>query len=66
MSRSEYQEIGVKENWVIDGFRRTMTVCRSERKVVDAEHETYRTELLSRFELSPARLFAIADGSGAP
>jgi Uma2 family endonuclease len=66
MSRSEYQEIGVKEYWVIDGFRRTMTVFRSEQKVVVAEHETYRTELLPGFDLSPARLFAVAEGSGAP
>jgi Uma2 family endonuclease len=59
--RQEYAEIGVKEYWVIDRFRRIMTVYRSDAAVVVAEQETYRTDLLPGFELSPARLFAVAE-----
>ena len=68
--RREYLALGVKEYWVIDRFRRTMTVWRddpagpAERVVVEAE--VYRTGLLPGFELPLARLMAVADGWRRP
>ena len=60
--RSEYAAIGVKEYWVIDRFRRTMTVCRGKtKKQVFKESETYCPELLPGFELPLAKLLEIAD-----
>jgi len=60
--RSEYAAIGVKEYWVIDRFRRTMTVCRgkSDLQIVE-ENATYTTALLPGFELPLAKLLAVAD-----
>jgi Uma2 family endonuclease len=68
--RREYLALGVKEYWVIDRFRRTMTVWRAgpvgpaERVVI--ESEVYRTDLLPGFELPLARLMAVADGWRRP
>ncbi len=60
--REEYAEIGVKEYWIIDRFRRSLTVCRgTEERVVVKEAETYTTELLPGFELPLAKLLAVAD-----
>jgi Uma2 family endonuclease len=62
LKRDEYLQLGVKEYWVIDRFRRTMTVFRpdgSERKI--AESEQVQTPLLPGFELPLARLFALSD-----
>jgi hypothetical protein len=63
--REEYRALGVAEYWVIDRFRRTMTVYRNPPREpaeqVVAEHETYRTDLLPGFELPLARLMAAAD-----
>ena len=63
--RSEYRALGVAEYWVIDRFRRTMTVYRNPPRApaeqVIAEHEVYRTDLLPGFELPLARLMAVAD-----
>jgi Uma2 family endonuclease len=63
--RDEYMEIKVKEYWVIDRFKRTMTVFFLQRgkthKRVIREKHTYTTDLLPGFELPLARLFAIAD-----
>jgi Uma2 family endonuclease len=63
--RREYLGIGVKENWVIDRFRRTMTVYRdapeaSAERVV-SENQAYQTPLLPGFEVPLARLLATAD-----
>ena len=63
--RKEYQEIGVAEYWIIDRFRRAMTVFVNgptgfEEKTIQA-HETYRTPLLPGFELPLARLLDVAD-----
>lgn len=60
--RDEYAALGVKEYWVIDRFRRTMTVC-VEGKVsrIVHEHETYTSPTLSGFELPLALLLAVAD-----
>ena len=63
--RDEYLEMGAKEYWVIDRFRRTMTVYfqkpdnPAERIV--AESETYATPLLPGFELPLKRLLELAD-----
>ena len=60
--RAEYDEAGVKEYWVIDRFRRIMTVYRGtdEERIVK-ENETYTTDLLPGFELPLQRLMEIAD-----
>jgi Uma2 family endonuclease len=61
----EYRELGVREYWIIDRFRRAMTVYRWRRSRWLAqtlrEQETYQTPLLPGFELPPKKLFAIAD-----
>jgi Uma2 family endonuclease len=60
--RADYAAIGVKEYWVIDRHRRTMTVCRGESDLqIIREADTYRTDLLPGFELSLAKLLAVAD-----
>lgn len=60
--RADYAGIGVKEYWIIDRFRRTMTVCRGAKDLqIVKEAETYRTDLLPGFELSLAKLLAVAD-----
>jgi Uma2 family endonuclease len=60
--RQEYAEAGVREYWIIDRFRRTMTVFHgmSEEQVF-GEGQTYSTDLLPGFELPLSRLLAIAD-----
>jgi Uma2 family endonuclease len=63
--RHEYLALGVSEYWIIDRFRRTLTVYRRPpaeptEQVVEAAG-TYRTDLLPGFELALARLFAVAD-----
>jgi Uma2 family endonuclease len=63
--RDEYLEAGVKEYWIIDRFRRIMTVYRpglmGPTYQVVAESQTYRTDLLPGFELPLARLLGRAD-----
>jgi Uma2 family endonuclease len=63
--RAEYREIGVKEYWVIDRFRRTLTVFRfgaeSDQEHVISETQNYETPLLPGFVLPLARLLALAD-----
>ena len=63
--RAEYREIGVREYWVIDRFRRTLTVsifggAQDEERVIP-EPQKYETPLLPGFELDVARLLAYAD-----
>jgi Uma2 family endonuclease len=66
--KREYLAIGVVEYWIVDRFRRTMTVCfqppREPAERVVAENEIYRTDLLPGFELSLARPLAVADVAG--
>ena len=63
--RTEYLALGVREYWIIDRFKRVMTVYfddagkPGERRV--SEGEVYTTELLLGFELPLARLLAAAD-----
>lgn len=63
--RDEYLAAGVMEYWVIDRFRRTMTVHSrtptGPAEVVVPETGTYHTDLLPGFELPLARLLAAAD-----
>jgi Uma2 family endonuclease len=63
--RREYREVGVKEYWIVDRFRRTLTVycnqASSETETVLGERETHRTDLLPGFGLPLARLLAVAD-----
>jgi Uma2 family endonuclease len=63
--RDEYLALGVREYWVIDRFRRVMTVYSIEsgqaveKQIMDGE--VHRTGLLPGFELPLARLLAAAD-----
>ena len=63
--RDEYLALGVREYWVIDRFRHTLTVFRLQRgkvrKRLFSKEQTYKTDLLPGFELPLARLFALAD-----
>ncbi len=60
--RREYLEIGIKEYWIIDRFKRTMTVYRpSDDEQIVAESDIYCTDLLPGFELPLQKLLAIAD-----
>lgn len=59
--RQEYADAGVVEYWIIDRFRRTLTIfCGNDVRVVK-ETETYSSPLLPGFELPLARLLARAD-----
>lgn len=60
--RQEYRDAGVQEYWIVDRFRRQMTVSfadGSERIV--AEGEVYATPRLPGFALTLADLLAAAD-----
>lgn len=63
--RQEYLAIGVREYWIIDRFRRTMTVVENHpdgpRERVIAENEPYQSPLLPGFDVPLARLLAAAD-----
>ncbi|WP_425616983.1 Uma2 family endonuclease [Anatilimnocola sp. NA78] len=60
--RDEYLELGCQEYWVIDRFRRKMTVFRAdEQEVTVLETQAYTTRLLPGFELPLKRLLHLAD-----
>ena len=66
--RQEYLDLGVAEYWVIDRFRRRMTVFRRDPVKTGPESTlivegtgSYRTDLLPGFELPLGRLLAVAD-----
>jgi Uma2 family endonuclease len=60
--RREYLAAGVKAYWLIDRFRRNMTVYRKKAgKAGEQVREIYRPDLLPGFELDLARLLAVAD-----
>jgi Uma2 family endonuclease len=63
--RQEYREIGIREYWIFDRFRRTLTVFRGTpegpAETVVKEGETYRTPLLPGFEVPLDQLLAVAD-----
>jgi Uma2 family endonuclease len=58
-------EIKIKEYWIIDRFRRTLTVIRYRPRrpevLVINEKEVYTTPLLPGFELPLKKLLAVAD-----
>lgn len=58
----EYPAAGVQEYWIIDRFRRQMTVKRpNQPDLIVREPDTYRTPLLPGFELPLAKLLRVAD-----
>jgi len=60
--RDEYLALGCKEYWIIDRFRRTMTVFQKNLSSLTlTEAETFTTELLPGFELPIKKLLAAAD-----
>ncbi|MDR3637409.1 MAG: Uma2 family endonuclease [Isosphaeraceae bacterium] len=63
--RREYLALGIREYWIIDRFRRIMTVfcappAEPSERVIEA-NGVYRTPLLPGFELALARLLDLAD-----
>ena len=63
--RRDYEVIGVEEYWLIDRFKKTMTVFKKsaggESVLVVKANEIYRTPLLPGFELPLSRLLKVAD-----
>ena len=60
---NQYIACGVKEHWIIDRFRRSLTVVTADAKdQVFDEKVLYKTPLLPGFELSLEHLLAVADG----
>jgi Uma2 family endonuclease len=60
--RAEYLALGIPEYWIVDRFRRTLTVCRAGTEdLVIKEGEVYQSPRLPGFELPPALLLAAAD-----
>jgi Uma2 family endonuclease len=70
LKRDEYMAARVCEYWIIDRFRRIMTVHRNEPtgvvSLIVKETETYKTTLLPGFELPLSRLLAAADELSSP
>jgi Uma2 family endonuclease len=65
--RQEYAAINVAEYWIIDRFRRLMTVYRHHgQDIIVNEHDSYTTPLLPGFELPLARLLQVADALQRP
>ena len=62
--RVEYLGAGVVEYWIIDRFRRTLTVHRKTAKkpIVVGEFETYETKLLPSFVLHMDEIMVATDG----
>jgi Uma2 family endonuclease len=63
--RAEYREIGVREYWVIDRFRRSLTVYvfagEKDEEHLIPEGQKYSSPLLPGFELDVARILSFAD-----
>jgi Uma2 family endonuclease len=63
--QAEYREIGVRQYWVIDRFRRTLTVYtfggEKDQEQLIPEGQKYESPWLPGFELDVARLLAFAD-----
>jgi Uma2 family endonuclease len=59
--KEEYEAAGIVAYWLIDRFRRIMTVCRGGKPVIIVkETESYSSPLLPGFVLPLARLLEIA------
>ncbi len=63
MKRKEYLDAGVIEYWIIDRFRRTMTVHRkgAKKPTLVGEFDTYETKLLPGFVLHLDEILVAAD-----
>jgi Uma2 family endonuclease len=65
VKRKEYEKAGIIEYWLIDRFRKTLTVFRRKGRksteLVLGAKDVYTTPLLPGFELPLARLFAEAE-----
>jgi Uma2 family endonuclease len=63
--RRNYLSVGVQEYWIIDRFKRIMTVVRralpAPVELILKENDVYATPLLPGFELPLARLLKVAD-----
>jgi Uma2 family endonuclease len=63
--RDEYTAVGIREYWIIDRFKRQMTVMLPSStgiaEQVFGENDIYGTMLLPGFELPLGQLFALAD-----
>jgi Uma2 family endonuclease len=63
--RAEYRAIGVRQYWVFDRFRRTLTVYtlsgENDQVQVISENQTYESPLLPGFELPLGHLLKLAD-----
>lgn len=67
LKRDEYIMAGIKESWIIDRFRRTLTAYRGiDTEIVIHPGETYATLLLPGFELPLDPLLAAADKWSRP
>ncbi len=68
--RRDYLKAGIKEYWIIDRFRRQLTVVRNgprrPRELIVMQNETYTTPLLPGFELPLRRVLEIADQLAQP
>lgn len=69
--RDEYRRGGAREYWIIDRFRRIMTVHRFAQddrpeSTVVAEAESYQTNLIPGFALPLGRLLKVADDWSRP
>ncbi len=63
--RDEYLALGIVEYWVINRFKRTLTVFRRGASAIEettiTEKETYKTPLLPGFVLPLGRLLEVSD-----
>ncbi len=61
VKRREYLAAGVKEYWIIDRFRGTLTVCRGDAEIIIRRGGQYTTPLLPEFILPLDALLSVAD-----
>jgi Uma2 family endonuclease len=65
LKRDEYRDLGIKEYWIVDRFRRTMTVHRNGTEttleLTVVEGGLYQSPLLPGFELPLSELLDAAD-----
>jgi Uma2 family endonuclease len=66
VKRQEYASIGIAEYWILDRFRRTLTVIQGNDMQVVKEGETYRPERLPGFEFPVSTLLARATWPDQP
>jgi Uma2 family endonuclease len=63
--RDEYLARGIVEYWVVNRFKRTLTVFRrtptGDEELTITERQTYKTGLLPGFELPLAKLLKVCD-----